>query len=70
MHFLSDILELDSLPESKPVIEKIVGYSWEIETKYYAAETLLCVTKHRTIGDQDFADRLEGFVVYFDAEEV
>lgn len=68
--FAPDILECEVLPQSKPVIEKIVGYDWKIETKYYTAEALLCITDRRTIGDEKFAERLQAFVAYFDAEEV
>ena len=48
------------------MVENIIGYGWNIETKYYTAHANLCITKQRTIGDESFANCVEAFVVYFD----
>lgn len=65
-----DILNVETLPQSKPEVEEIVSYGWSIETKYYTADVKLCLTKKRTIGNQDFANSVQAFVVYFDTDKV
>ncbi|WAR06292.1 AAGAB-like protein, partial [Mya arenaria] len=60
--------EHETVPEEKSIVENIRGYEWNVDTKYYTAIVDLCVTEERTIGDQQFADNLQAFVVYFDAE--
>ncbi|XP_053405580.1 alpha- and gamma-adaptin-binding protein p34-like isoform X2 [Mercenaria mercenaria] len=63
------ILKVESLPEGNKVIENIVSYDWRIDTKYYTADVRLCLTKERTIGDEEFAESVQAFVVHFDAEK-
>ena len=70
MHFFSDILKTDTLPDVKEVIESIQGYDWHISTKYYTADVLLCTAKERTIGDRSFAESVEAFIAYFTADQV
>lgn len=67
---ISEILQHETLPDSKHIIEEIIGFDWKIETKYYTADTLLCIAEKRTIGDQAFAERVQAFVVNFDADQV
>lgn len=66
---IKDILQTETLPERKIVIENVVGYDWQISTKYYTADVLLCSTKERTIGDRNFAESVDAFIVYFNADE-
>ncbi|KAL4227850.1 hypothetical protein ACF0H5_013288 [Mactra antiquata] len=66
---VKEILNVETLPEATPEVEHIVSYDWSIDTKYYTAKIKLCVTKERTIGNQTFADSVQAFVVYFDAEK-
>ena len=68
--FIADILQCEVLPEGKPKVEDIVGYDWRIDTKYYTADVELCITDKRTIGDQQFADNVQAFIVHFDPENV
>ena len=68
--FSADILNVSELPEEKAVVESVVSYDWHIDTKYYAADVLLCTTNARTIGDESFADSVQAFVAYFDSQEV
>ncbi|XP_052803443.1 alpha- and gamma-adaptin-binding protein p34-like [Mya arenaria] len=67
-NLVKDILNQETVPEEKSIVENIRGYEWNVDTKYYTAIVDLCVTEERTIGDQQFADNLQAFVVYFDAE--
>lgn len=60
---------MESLPEADALIENIVGYDWHIDTKYYTADIKLCCTSRRTIGNEDFAENVHAFIVYFNAEE-
>lgn len=68
--FLSEILKVESLPDGKKLIENVVSYDWSIDTKYYTADVKLCHTRERTIGNKEFAESVQAFVVYFDAEKV
>ncbi|XP_021362312.1 alpha- and gamma-adaptin-binding protein p34-like [Mizuhopecten yessoensis] len=66
---IRQILNVDDLPSADPLIENIFGYDWHVDTKYYTAETKLCCTSRRTIGDESFAENVHAFIVYFNAEE-
>ena len=67
---ISEILRVDTLPEGSLHVDSIRGFDWHIDTKYYTADIKLCSTKTRTIGDQDFAESMQAFVIYFDPSEV
>lgn len=66
----SEILDVGHLPEGVSVIEDILSFDWKIDTKYYTADVCLCTTENKTIGNKDFADSLEAFVVYFNTKNV
>ncbi|XP_052277320.1 alpha- and gamma-adaptin-binding protein p34-like isoform X2 [Dreissena polymorpha] len=66
---VKDILNVETLPEGKPVIENVQCFDWTIETKYYTAKVTLCVTAERTIGNQHFAENIQAFVTCFDSEK-
>lgn len=68
--YISEILNVDPLPDATPLIEDIVGYDWHIDTKYYTADIQLCCTSSRTIGNEAFAEEVHAFIVYFNADEV
>ena len=51
-------------------MDGVIGFDWHIATKYYTADILLCATRERTIGDREFANAVEAFVVCFDADQV
>ena len=67
---ITEILKTDSLPEKTELVDGVIGFNWHISTKYYTADVLLCATRERTIGDREFADAVEAFVVCFDADQV
>ena len=62
----TEILDSEDLPEAVPITDGIVGYPWRVENKYYTAEVQLCSTPAKTIGNADFADRLEAIIIVFD----
>ena len=59
-----------ALPSATPVLEQIEAYPWHIDTKYYTADIQICTTATRTIGNEEFAENVQGFVLHFDASEV
>lgn len=61
---------MTDLPAGRPVIESVLAYDWHIDTKYYTADVHLCTASTRTIGDENFAQSVQAFVVYFDSREV
>ncbi|XP_071794536.1 alpha- and gamma-adaptin-binding protein p34-like [Asterias amurensis] len=63
---ISQILGQDELPPEQQVTDGIVGYPWSIENKYYTANVQLCSTPAKTIGDAEFAERLEAVIIVFD----
>ena len=67
---VTDILGSSTLPSGEPVTETIEAYPWHIDTKYYTANIHLCTTETRTIGDREFADNVQGLVLFFDTAEV
>jgi hypothetical protein len=67
---LSEILAVDDLPECAVLVEEIRCYPWHIDTKYYTTDVLLCTTESRTIGDEEFAARVEAVLIYFDGNDV
>ncbi|XP_033751076.1 alpha- and gamma-adaptin-binding protein p34-like [Pecten maximus] len=66
---IRQILNVENLPSTDPLIENVLGYDWHIDTKYYTADIKLCCTSRRTIGNEAFAENVHAFVVYFNAEE-
>lgn len=66
---IKDILQAEKLPQCEHILENITSYKWSIDTKYYTADVDLCLTMKRTIGDQKFAESVQAFIAYFDAEE-
>ncbi len=66
----AEMLGTPGLPTAKPVLEQIEAYPWHIDTKYYTADINICTTPTRTIGNEEFAENVQGFVLYFDASEV
>lgn len=62
----TEILGQDELPPEQQVTDGIVGYPWSIENKYYTANVQLCSTPAKTIGDAEFAERLEAVIIVFD----
>ena len=59
-----------ALPAAIPVLEQIEAYPWHIDTKYYTADIHICTTPTRTIGNEEFAEKVQGFVLHFDSSEV
>ena len=64
------MLIVEELPASTKVMESMELYPWHIETKYYKADVGLCATEERTIGDQQFAESVQAFIVHFDTQQV
>ncbi|XP_022104699.1 alpha- and gamma-adaptin-binding protein p34-like [Acanthaster planci] len=65
-HIIKQILGTEELPPASPIIEDIVGYPWSIENKYYTAQVEICSTPSKTIGDAEFAERLEAVIILCD----
>ncbi len=62
---------MDELPKgSECMVEGVTCYPWHIDTKYYTTDVNLCVAANRTIGNQEFADCVQAFIILFDSQEV
>lgn len=68
--FISEILNVDSLPDGRDIIEKIQAFPWHIDTKYYTADIDICTTDSKTIGNQEFAESVQAVILYFNSKEV
>ena len=68
--YISEMLEVEALPEAEHVLEKIEAYPWHVDTKYYTADVRLCTTDTRTIGDEEFANSVQALVLIFDSKKV
>ncbi|ESO87611.1 hypothetical protein LOTGIDRAFT_220073 [Lottia gigantea] len=67
--FIKRILNISELPPHINICDDIQAYSWDVNTKYYTATIHLCTTEKRTIGDQNFAESVQAFIVHFDNDQ-
>jgi len=45
-------------------------YKWAITNKYYSASIYLCTTTHEAIVDEEFIERVDASIVYFNSSNV
>lgn len=64
------ILGVSELPDGKQILDGIVAYLWQVDTKYYTADVCLCISQDRTIGDKVFAESVQAVVIHFDTQQV
>ncbi len=64
------MLGVSKLPAAENITEQIEAYPWHLDTKYYTADVNICTTPTRTFGDEEFAESVQGFVIYFDSTQV
>ncbi|XP_067936256.1 alpha- and gamma-adaptin-binding protein p34-like isoform X2 [Watersipora subatra] len=67
---LKDVTKKHNLPEYDTIVEDILGFTWNFETKYYTCTVKLCKTNRPVLGSQQFADDLEVVILVFDPNEV
>ena len=49
--------------------DKSTFYKWDITNKYYSTSIHLCTTTHEAIVNQDFTDRVDASVIYFNSSD-
>ena len=49
--------------------DKSTFYKWDITNKYYSTSIHLCTTTHEAIVNQDFTDRVNASVIYFNSSD-
>jgi hypothetical protein len=57
----------EDLPEPLLLLPEAHGYLWHIDTKYYETDVHLCSLNKKTIGNQEFADAVNAFILPFDS---
>lgn len=62
-------LMMGELPEAGELEKGIVSYPWHIDSKYYKADIQLCSMESKIISSPDFANSVQGVVLYFDSEQ-
>eukprot|EP00058_Branchiostoma_floridae_P024201 XP_002609691.1 hypothetical protein BRAFLDRAFT_83704 [Branchiostoma floridae] len=66
---VKQIIGKDDLPPGVAIVEKMTGFPWTIDNKYYTANVHICIALEKTIGNAEFAEALQAVILHFDSKE-